>query len=41
MKKLMLCASTFYLQADRLGEEVEALDQAGVDSFHVDLMDGN
>lgn len=41
MQELMLSVSTFYLQADRLGEEVEALDRAGVDSFHVDLMDGN
>lgn len=41
MQKLMLSTSTFYLQADRLGEEIRALDNAGVDSFHVDLMDGN
>ena len=40
MRKLMLSTSTFYLHADRLGEEVESLSRAGVDSFHVDLMDG-
>ena len=40
MRKLMLSTSTFYLHADQLGEEVESLSRAGVDSFHVDLMDG-
>lgn len=41
MQELMLSTSTFYLQADRLAEEIKALDDAGVNSFHVDLMDGN
>ena len=41
MRKLMLSTSTFYLHADQLGEEVESLSRAGVDSFHVDLMDRN
>jgi len=36
-----LSVSTFYLPFDNIREEVTALDQAGVDMFHVDFMDGN
>jgi ribulose-phosphate 3-epimerase len=32
----LMCASL-----DRLGEEVAALEEAGIDSFHVDVMDGH
>lgn len=40
MQSLVLSVSAFYLPVDRIAEEVEALDRAGVDLFHVDLMDG-
>ena len=36
-----LSVSTFYLPFDNIREEVTALDQAGIDMFHVDFMDGN
>ncbi|GAA1798497.1 ribulose-phosphate 3-epimerase [Planosporangium flavigriseum] len=34
-------ASLMCAHLDRLGEEVVALDRAGVDSFHIDVMDGH
>lgn len=40
MPELLISASTFYLHADQYASEITALSQAGVDSFHVDLMDG-
>ncbi|MET7970490.1 ribulose-phosphate 3-epimerase [Micromonospora sp. NPDC005305] len=36
-----LSASLMCARLDRLGEEVVALDRAGVDSFHIDVMDGH
>lgn len=35
-----LLASMMCADYSRLGEEVKALDQAGIDSFHIDIMDG-
>ena len=35
-----LLASMMCADFARLGEEVQALDQAGIDSFHIDIMDG-
>ena len=38
---MQLSVSTFYLPFDKIREEVSALDDAGIDWFHVDFMDGN
>ena len=40
MEKI-LCPSILNLPIDRLKEEILQLDQAGVDIFHVDIMDGS
>ncbi len=37
----LLCPSMMCADYGRLKEEVEALDQAGVDIFHCDIMDGD
>ena len=39
MKKL-LCPSLMCADFSRLKEEVEELDRAGTDIFHIDFMDG-
>lgn len=38
---MKLSVSTFYLPFQDIRAEIEALDHAGVDMFHVDFMDGN
>lgn len=38
---MRLSVSTFYLPFDNIRAEIASLDQAGVDQFHVDFMDGN
>lgn len=37
---MILSASMMCAKMDALGEEVESLDKAGIDSFHIDIMDG-
>ena len=37
---MKLSASMMCAKMDALGEEVEKLDRAGIDSFHIDIMDG-
>ncbi len=37
---MRLSASMMCAKMDTLGVEVEELDQAGIDSFHIDIMDG-
>ena len=39
MEKL-LCPSMMCADYGRLAEEIKALDEAGVDIFHCDIMDG-
>lgn len=39
MEKI-LCPSILNLPVDRLKDEILALDQADIDIFHVDIMDG-
>lgn len=38
---MKLSVSTFYLPFLNIRQEIAALDQAGIDLFHVDFMDGN
>jgi len=38
--KFELTASMMCADFGRLGEEVKSLDEAGIDSFHIDIMDG-
>ncbi len=38
--KFELMASMMCADYSRLGEEVKALDEGGIDSFHIDIMDG-
>ena len=40
MKEILLCPSLMCANFDKLKEEVEQLDKAGIDIFHVDIMDG-
>ena len=39
--KRLLCPSMMYANYGHLASEVRALDDAGVDIFHCDIMDGN
>lgn len=38
---MKLSVSTFYLPFDEIREQIAALENAGIDMFHVDFMDGN
>ena len=38
---LLLCPSTMCIDCDFLKDEIIQLDQAGIDIFHCDIMDGN
>ena len=38
--KFELMASMMCADYNRLGEEVRELDEGGIDSFHIDIMDG-
>lgn len=40
MSELLLCPSTMCIDFHHLDEEIQALDEAGVDIFHNDIMDG-
>ena len=40
MKKMFLSASMMCADYANLRSEIESLDSAGIDSFHIDLMDG-
>jgi pentose-5-phosphate-3-epimerase len=40
MKLIMIAPSILSADLRRLGEEVRALDHAGADSIHIDVMDG-
>ncbi len=40
MKLIMIARSILCADLRRLGEEVRAVDQAGADSIHIDVMDG-
>ena len=35
-----LCASMMCAKFDNLSREVKTLEEAGIDSFHIDIMDG-
>jgi ribulose-phosphate 3-epimerase len=39
-RSMEFCASMMCADFGRLQEEVEELEQAGIDSFHIDIMDG-
>ena len=38
---MLLCASMMCGNYDNLRDDVVSLDKAGVDMFHIDIMDGN
>ena len=40
MKPIIIARSILCADLRRLGEEVRAVDQAGADSIHIDVMDG-
>jgi ribulose-phosphate 3-epimerase len=40
MNKTLLCPSTMCIDFHHLDEEIKSLDEAGVDIFHNDIMDG-
>lgn len=41
MGDLLLCPSTMCIDFHHLDDEIKALDEAGVDIFHNDVMDGS
>lgn len=41
MKKILICPSLMCASFDNLKEEIKKLDEAGVDIFHIDIMDGD
>ena len=41
MKEKILCCSMMCADYGNLQKEVELLDQAGIDIFHCDIMDGS
>ena len=41
MSELLLCPSTMCIDFHHLDEEIQSLDNAGVDIFHNDVMDGS
>lgn len=41
MQDRLLCPSMMCANFDNLKEEVDKLDNAGIDIFHIDIMDGN
>ena len=41
MRKQVLSASILNCDFSRFGEEMKAAEEAGVDAFHMDIMDGH
>lgn len=41
MQKVLICPSILSADFAKLGEEIEAIDMAGADMIHIDVMDGH
>ena len=41
MRKMVITASILNCDFSRFGEEMRAAEEAGVDAFHMDIMDGH